>query len=106
MREKNSRRTQLSGPCSLCEFYLQELDQVFTVNIRKNPLRLPAEGRERNHVKDLRALVALSQACLQGKPVNRTPACWVIGAPLTRGRGIPNSSPLNPSCPTKGAGKH
>ena len=58
-----------------CEIYLQKLDQIPTVNIRKIPLCLPRE-RVKEIFLHMSDHSTLNKASPQGKLVNKSLTCW------------------------------
>lgn len=91
----------MEGSQTFVKFYLQESDQVLTVNTGENSLVLLSGRGKKNHFEIIQSIKFLTRPALQRHYFPRTqPAGIVSVTNLTRGREIANSSQLLSSCPT------
>ena len=77
LRDKNSRDSVTSGPPHLCKFYLLQLYQALTVNIRE---KRPIEGKAKESFLYMPEPSALPhKVCAREKLVNQS-LTWAVSS--------------------------
>ena len=98
LRVRNSRSAWSAPPPQYCEIYLQDLNQVPTVNIGEKSHHASRRRRGKETIVKLARGLVLNKACPQGQVVNQSLTDMGEGE-------YPTPDPSHPA-PLKGGGKN